>query len=139
VASNTVAITVTGVAPPGTTTWVGLFANGEGFNSTNDEDCGQIGGDVTATLVQSGNSVTGFATLIFRSSSGCVDIVGLSDTDSLAGTATGSLASGSGTITLVLGGSGGDAGTLTATFANGLMTGTVVGDDGTATVTLRRQ
>jgi hypothetical protein len=132
--SNEVAVTVTGILPPGTTRWAGLVANGEGTSQT-DDDCGSIRIDVSATIVQSGSSFTGILNSTIRIAPACPQFVGFVLTEPITGTATGSLADGAGNFTI----STGDA-TVTGTFANGRITGTVtVSDGGTGTVVLRRQ
>lgn len=135
--SNAASVVVTGVAPPGTTVWSGLAANGDGFDAL-DEDCGPIKGDLLMTLVQTGSTVTGFATVVLRQTGSCQDLLGFSDTTLLTGTATGSLADGSGTFTGVSG-SGNDASTLNATFGNGQITGTTISNDGTSTFRVRKR
>ncbi|MGQ0736906.1 MAG: fibronectin type III domain-containing protein [Acidobacteriota bacterium] len=138
--SNIIAVTVTGIVPPGTTTWIGLFANGEGI-LLNDPECPPtLGLDLTATFVESGGRFTGIGTVTVRHAPGCPDAVGFSDTQPIIGAASGLLASGSGTITATIG-SGSDSGTLNGTFANGRMTGTIVFlDDGAVgTFVMNRQ
>jgi hypothetical protein len=136
--SNEVAVTVTGVNPPGVTRWAGLVANGEGASFPGDDDCpggGIMRADVSATIVQSGASLNGFLTLVIRVAPSCPAFVGFTVTESITGTASGSLASGAGNFTLSQGES-----TTTGTFSNGLMTGSVTGEAGPGgTVTMRRQ
>jgi hypothetical protein len=136
--SNEVVVTVTGINPPGLTRWAGLVANGEGVTIPGDDDCpgGTLRADVTGTIVQSGASVNGIITSVFRVAPSCPQFVGFTFTESFTGTATGSLASGAGNFAINTPGGT----TVTGTFSNGLLTGsmTVDGNPG-ATVTMRRQ
>jgi hypothetical protein len=134
--SNEVVVTVTGILPPGTTTWTGLVANGDGV-TISDDDCGLMRLDITTTLVQSGTSVTGILTNTIRVAPNCPTAVGFTLSEPLSGTVTGSLADGSGTFTVTTG----TTGMVTGSFANGRMTGTisVIGEEGTGTVTMHRQ
>jgi hypothetical protein len=135
--TNEVVVTVTGVAPPGTTTWTGLVANGEGSTGA-DDDCGVVRADVTLTLVQSGTSVTGISSIFVRSVTiaSCQGLVGLTIAESFTGTVTGSFPNGSGTHNGVSPGGS----SFSASFANGRMTGTSIdsgGDAGTFIMTRR--
>jgi len=134
--SNEVVVTVTGILPPGTTTWTGLVANGDGV-TISDDDCGTLRSDITTTLVQSGTTVTGILTNTIRVAPNCPEAVGFTLSEPLSGTVTGSLADGSGTFTVTTG----TTGMVTGSFANGRMTGTIsqIGEEGTGTVTMNRQ
>jgi len=129
--SNEVVITVTGIRPPGTTTWTGLVANGEGSTGT-DDDCGLVRADVTLTIVQSGTSVTGISRIFVRSVSlaGCQELVGFTIAEPFSGTVTGQFPNGTGTVSVTTP----SGGAVTGSYANGRMTGTAVdsgGDPGT--------
>lgn len=136
--SNVAPVTVTGVAPGNTSSWAGLAANGDGVSLPNDEDCGGLQLDFLGTLVQSGSSVTGIGTITVRVAAACPGFVGFTDTQPIAGTATGSLMNGSGTFTATLG-MGDDSGTIVATFSNGRMTGTFLAEGTTGTFSINRQ
>lgn len=74
--SNELVLTITGATPPGTTIWAGLVANGEG-ETGNDDDCGLVRADVTATIVQSGSNISGIVRTVVRSASrGCQPLIG---------------------------------------------------------------
>lgn len=135
-ASNEVVVTVTGSAPPGTTRWVGLVANGDGATA-DDDDCGLLRLDLEGTFVQSGASVSGFVTSTVRVAPNCPSWIGVfSITESLSGTATGSLADGSGNFTIRT-----PTASVTGSFANGRMTGTVtpLDEPGIGTMAMNRQ
>ena len=132
--STELVITVTGIRPPGTTTWAGLVANGEGSTGS-DDDCGLVRADVTLTIVQSGTSVTGISRIVVRSVSlaACQALVGFTIGEPFSGTVTGQFPDGTGTFSVATP----SGGAVTASYANGRMTGTTVdsGDDpGTFTV-----
>ena len=120
--SNEVVVTVTGITPPGTTTWTGLAANGEGFLASGD-DCGQVRGDLTLTIVQSGTSVTGISRIIVRSvtGAGCQALVGFTLGEPFAGTITGQFPNGAGTFSVTAP----SGAVVSGSYANGRMTGTV--------------
>jgi hypothetical protein len=135
--SNELVITVTGITPPGTTTWTGLVANGEGSTGP-DDDCGVVRADVTLTIVQSGTSITGISRLIVRSASSgeCQPLVGFTIGEPFSGTVTGQFPNGSGTISITT--PSGSA--VTGSYANGRMTGTAVDSGGDpATFIVNRQ
>ena len=135
--SNEVVITVTGIRPPGTTTWAGLVANGEGSTGS-DDDCGVVRADVSLTIIQSGTSLTGIVRLIVRSVtvSGCQPLVGFTIGEPFSGTVTGQFPDGTGTISLTT--PSGSA--VTGSYANGRITGSVLDSGGdTATVVITRQ
>jgi hypothetical protein len=117
-----------------TTTWTGLVANGDGA-FINAPGCGTSGGplsvDLTMTVVQMGDSVTGVTKSTVTAAPNCPDGVGFSSEVPFTGTATGSLATGSGTITAAFA-SGAGTGTFNGTFAGGRMSGTVNYPDGAA-------
>jgi hypothetical protein len=121
-ASNEVTVTVTGTSAP-STTWVGLVANGDGVTSTMDDpDCGIERQDLTFVFSQSGTSFTGTGTVTTRVSR--CEAIGRSDTQPIAGTISGSLSSGSGTITGTIG-TGTRALTFNGSFTSTRMTGTL--------------
>jgi hypothetical protein len=126
--SNEVVVTVTGATPPGTTTWTGLVANGEGMTGS-DDDCGVVRADISLTIVQSGTSITGISSVFVRSVTiaGCQELVGFTIAEPFTGTVTGSFPNGSGTFN----GVSPSGGSFSGTYANGRMTGTAVdsGDD----------
>lgn len=134
--SNEIVITVTGVTPPGTSTWTGLVASGDGV-TTNDDDCGEMRWDAAATLVQSGATVTGILTSTVRSAGRCAAFVGFTFIEPMTGTVTGTLAGGAGTFQIATG----TTSTVTGAFNNGRLTGniTYIGENATGTVTLNRQ
>ena len=119
--SNEVAVTVTGVDPPGTTRWAGLVANGEGVSTSGDPDCGTVRADLSLTIVPSGGSFFAISTFALRSTSTCPELVGFTDIAPVVGTVTGSFSGGAGSFSVV----GRDGTTVTGTFASGRMTGTV--------------
>jgi hypothetical protein len=134
--SNEVVVTVTGINPPGLTRWAGLVANGEGATIPGDDDCGgaSLGADVTATIVQSGASLTGILSNVIRVATGPA-FIGFTFTEPFSGTVTGSLADGSGNFSITT-----PSATVTGTFANGRLTGSiVVQEGGGGTVIMRRQ
>jgi hypothetical protein len=136
--SNEAVVTVTGINPPGLTRWVGLAANGEGAALAGDDDCpgGGLRADLSATIVQAGASVNGILTLVIRVAPGCPQFLGFTFTEPFAGTASGSLASGAGSFTI----NTPSESTVTGTFSNGLLTGSLAsGDGGSGSVTMRRQ
>lgn len=139
--SSEVSATVTGIAPPGTTTWVGLVANGDGVTINNDPDCGFMRLDLTLTLVQSGSNVTGIGMItISQASPACSDVIGFRDAFTPSGTTTGTLASGSGTFTAIYNAGTEDEGRVSGSFDNGRMTGSLAISDGTTgTFTTNRQ
>ena len=132
--SNEVVVTVSGVSPPGTTTWTGVPATGGG----DDDDCGVVTADVSMTVVQSGTTVTGIFRLNIRSVSKieCQPLVGYGLGDPFTGTVTGSFPNGAGTISFVTPGGG----SFTGTYANGRITGTFMdsGDDPVPVVLTRQ-
>jgi hypothetical protein len=135
--SNEVVITVTGIRPPGTTTWAGLVANGEGSTGS-DDDCGVVRADVSLTIIQSGTSLTGIVRLIVRSVtvSDCQPLVGFTIGEPFSGTVTGQFPDGTGTLSLTT--PSGSA--VTGSYANGRITGSVLDSGGdTATVVMTRQ
>jgi hypothetical protein len=135
--SNEVAVTVTGISPPGVTRWAGLVANGEGATLGGDEDCpgGGMRADTTGTIVQSGASLNGFLTFVIRAAPNCPQFLGFTFPESFTGTATGSLASGAGNFTINTA-----SGTGAGTFSNGLLTGSMTVDEAPGgTLTMRRQ
>jgi Fibronectin type III domain len=140
--SNEVILTVTGIAPPGTTTWTGLVANGDGV-TVGDDDCGTLGIDITATIVQSGTSVTGLLRSTVRIAPRCAGLVGFAFSQPFVGTVTGQLSNGSGTFSATTTGGGGDSTTISGNYANGRMTGTAISvEDGvtsTSTFAMNRQ
>jgi hypothetical protein len=126
--SNVASVVVTGVAPPGTSTWAGLVANGDGLRLAFDE-CA-IAVDLIGTFVQTGATLSGFSTIVIREGDGpCAQLVGLTDTAPISGNITGSLADGSGTFTAFAGVEN-DYSILEASFANGVITGTSTSDEG---------
>lgn len=133
--SNEVAVTVTGILPPGTTRWAGLVVNGEGLTVPNDEDCGLVRADVTITFVQSGASVYGILVGVLRVAGTCTPLLGFTFTETFTGTATGSLVDGTGTVSLT----GSTGSTVTGTFSNGRLTATTAGEDGSGTLILTRR
>ncbi len=132
--SNEVVVTVSGVIPPGTTTWTGVPATGGG----DDDDCGVVTADISMTVVQSGTTVTGIFRLNIRSVSNieCQPLVGYGLGDPFTGTVTGSFPNGAGTISFVTPGGG----SFTGTYANGRITGTFIdsGDDPVPVVLTRQ-
>jgi hypothetical protein len=135
--SNEVAVTVTGISPPGATRWAGLVANGEGATIGGDDDCpgGGMRADVTATIVQSGASLNGFLTFVIRAAPNCPQFLGFAFPEPFTGTATSSLASGAGNFTI-----NSEGGTAVGNFSNGVLTASMTGGEGGgATLTLRRQ
>jgi hypothetical protein len=136
--SNEVVVTVTGIRPPGTTTWAGLVANGEGSTGT-DDDCGMVRADLTLTIVQSGTSVTGIVRTIVRSvsMSDCQPLVGFTIGEPFSGTVTGQFPDGAGIFSITT--PGGSA--ASGNYANGRMTGTATdgSDDPPATFIVTRQ
>ena len=130
--SNEAIVTVSGISPPGTTTWVGESTTG------NDDDCGVMTVDGSATFVQSGTTVTGIFRINIRSVSNiqCQPLVGYGLGDPFTGTVTGSFPNGAGTISFVTP----SGGSFTGTYANGRMTGTLIdsGDDASTIVLIRQ-
>jgi hypothetical protein len=115
---------------------VGLVANGDGATA-DDDDCGLLRLDLEGTFVQSGASVSGFVTSTVRVAPNCPSWIGVfSITESLSGTATGSLADGSGNFTIRT-----PTASVTGSFANGRMTGTVtpLDEPGIGTMAMNRQ
>ena len=139
--SNEVVVTVTGISPPGTTTWTGLVANGDGGTvidtDEEDENCGTIKTDISATIVQSGTSVTGILRSTFRIATGCPGLVGFGFSEPFVGTVTGQFPNGSGTFSVTTTGGGDEYTVVNGSYANGRMTGTFtsVESDSTSTGT----
>jgi hypothetical protein len=139
-ATSDVTVTVTGVQPAGTTSWLGLAANGDGLTINNDPDCGLLRLDLELTLVQSGSNLSGIATITFRSEGTCTGFNGLRDSQNASGTVSGTLGSGSGSFTILAAAGTEDEVTFSGTFANGRMTGTLAVVDGaTGTFAANRQ
>jgi hypothetical protein len=133
-ASNEIVVTVTGVVPPGLTTWTGLVANGDGATIA-DDDCGVLRSDVTVTLVQSGTNLSGHLQSAVRVAPACAELVGFTFGEPINGTVTGALATGTGTFSAAT-----PTGTITGSYANGRMTGTLAIDgEAGGTFTLNRQ
>jgi hypothetical protein len=126
------AVPLTASIGRGSMIWQGLVANGDGL-SVVDPECGGGGTirlDIVAFFVQTGNNVSGLATVTGQSAPSCPEAVGSVDALSFVGTVTESLDGAgrmTGTLTEV---SEGETGTMTATFANGRMTGTIAFSDG---------
>ena len=95
--------------------------------------------DVTLTIVQSGTSVTGISRIVVRSvtAAACQALVGFTIGDPFSGTVTGQFPDGTGTFSVTTP----SGGAVTASYANGRMTGTAVdsGDDPGTFIVSRQQ
>jgi hypothetical protein len=100
--SNEVVVTVPRPSP-NSTMWIGIVADGEGIRKRSGPPCGNERFDITLVLEQSDRRITGTTTITVIESPRDCSPVGAFDTQPIAGTVTGSLSDGSGTITANIG------------------------------------